>query len=243
MYENKPTEHPSQSQSKPRPSSLGLAQKESKPHRLSLRSRSKSIDNSNNFKRDHIKEKNRDKFQRLREKLLQSSPDLNEASDNESTPLVSEVSSPSNKSGQSSEPKTSDSFPLSPTSQKSLTPDRELRKHTRSEQNLTETPDYSPFHPPLSDSDNCGGDKTNTHGPTYVEPLLEHGKARTRTLSDDSNSSLTGFLSNMHLNEDVTNSNCSLHSYSHSSGHLSRQDAMDSDEELTDVYCNPARIN
>ncbi|CAG9772825.1 unnamed protein product [Ceutorhynchus assimilis] len=216
VYENKPTNDQ-------RPNSLKLA----KP-RPSLRCRSKSIDNSNY--KDRLKEKmsSRDKLQRFKEKLLQSSPDLNETSDNESTPLVSEVSSPSIKSGQNSEHKTSvsGSFPASPASQKSLSPDNIRKYQTRSEQNLTDTFGHM--------ADNYEAEQ---------EEFVERARVRTRSLSGDSDSSLTDFLMDTRLKDNLSNSNCSLQSMSHSSGHLSRQNHVDSEEDLTDVYCNPSRIN
>lgn len=100
------------SHARTRPSSLNLNKAEGKPLR-SIAKRSKSIDNSQ--KEEKKEKKNFESLHRLKEKLLYSSPDLNEGSDNESTPLVSEVSSPS-KSGQSSEAKTSSSksFPCPP---------------------------------------------------------------------------------------------------------------------------------
>uniref|UniRef100_A0AAR5PQA6 KAP NTPase domain-containing protein n=1 Tax=Dendroctonus ponderosae TaxID=77166 RepID=A0AAR5PQA6_DENPD len=222
-----------------RPSSLSLGQKEPNPHRLALRNRSKSIDNSNHFRKDRSRERlsSRERLQRFKEKLLQSSPDLNETSD-ESTPLVSEVSSPSNKSGQSSGSKTSsDRCQASPTN---ATLDRDIKKHTRSEQNLTDSPDYSPFHPSITD---CDYDRdSNTHGTTHaLSP--DRYQARSRTLSENSDSSLTAFLPDGHTKDDLTNSNYSLQSLSSGSGHLSRQNALDSEENLTDVYCNPSRIN
>lgn len=195
-----------------RPSSLNLGQK---PQRMLLRTRSKSIDNSS--KRSYsVKEKSRDKLQRFREKLLQSSPDLNETSD-ESTPLVSEVSSPSNKSSDNKTASGSERIPL--------TVIEYISENSKSEKNQTSEPD--------PDSPN----KTNS--PDYKPSNL-----RTRTLSGDSDSSLTGFLQTIEANkEEVKASNSSLQSLSPGSGHLSRQDALDSEENLTDAYCNPGRIN
>lgn len=189
-----------------RPSSLNLGQK---PQRMLLRTRSKSIDNSS--KRSYsAKDKNRDKLQRFREKLLQSSPDVNETSD-ESTPLVSEVSSPSNN--KSSDVKTtSESERINLTVVEYIS-ENNSKSEENQEPNKTNSPDYKP------------------------------SKMRTRTLSGDSDSSLTGFLQTIQAKEEIRASNCSLQSLSPGSGHLSRQDALDSEENLTDVYCNPGRIN
>ncbi|XP_066149832.1 kinase D-interacting substrate of 220 kDa B [Euwallacea fornicatus] len=221
FYESKPLLE----QNKSRPISLSL--KEVKPHKPALRMRSKSIDNSNNPRRHvgtYSKEKSRDKLQRFREKLLQSSPDLNETSD-ESTPLVSEVSSPSNEVKASGSERLA-LTPLEPT----------FAGQSRSEQNLlSNTPEYSSYTPSLVEA----YEETKAESSIYNQP----SKFRIRTLSGDSDSSLSGFLSNINPKEDISNSNGSLHSLSPSSGHLSRQDALDSEENLTDVYCNPGRIN
>lgn len=192
-----------------RPSSLNLGQK---PSRMLLRTRSKSIDNSS--KRIYsTKDKSRDKLQRFREKILQSSPDLNETSD-ESTPLVSEVSSPSNKSSDLKTTSGSERIPLTVIEFIS-------ENNSKSEENKTSEPEHQ--------------EDNKSNSPDY--------KPRTRTRSDDSDSSLTGFLQTIQTKEEISASNCSLQSLSPGSGHLSRQDALDSEENLTDVYCNPGRIN
>ncbi|CAH1969286.1 unnamed protein product [Acanthoscelides obtectus] len=212
------------SQTKSRPSSLPL-----KP---SLRNRSKSIDNS---QKDEKKEKKSfESLHRLKEKLLYSSPDLNETSDNESTPLVSEVSTPS-KSGQSSEAKTSSSksFPLSPESQRSLSPEKPLTKFTRSEMNLTETTELSPTGA-FSDSQ-IFLDNQDTYGANDYPLTPDYYHERKRTLSDGTSTSVSAYLVSL----DHSHSNHSIHSCSQSSGHLSRQNALDSEENLTDVYCEP----
>ncbi|XP_063923502.1 kinase D-interacting substrate of 220 kDa B isoform X3 [Zophobas morio] len=206
-----------------RPTTLHLLKNE-KASKPLMRNRSKSID-SQKKKND----KNFEKLQRLKEKLLHSSPELNEnASDNESTPLVSEVSTPS-KSGQSSELKSSNSnsFPLSPTSQKSLSPEFKHRQ-TRSEQNLTDTTDVSPvlsFPESIYLSNiapSSGGNSLSPKAPTL-----------TRTVSECT--SISGMISSC--------SNVSLPSSknSHSSGQLSRQNALDFEEILADCYCDPSR--
>lgn len=191
-----------------RPSSLNLGQK---PQRMLLRTRSKSIDNSS--KRIYsTKEKSRDKLQRFREKILQSSPDLNETSD-ESTPLVSEVSSPSNKSSDLKTTSGSERIPLTVIEFIS-------ENSSKSEENKSSEPEHQ-----------------EDNSPDYKPSL------RTRRRSGDSDSSLTGFLQTIQTKEEISASNCSLQSLSPGSGHLSRQDALDSEENLTDVYCNPGRIN
>ncbi|XP_030768252.1 kinase D-interacting substrate of 220 kDa B isoform X3 [Sitophilus oryzae] len=216
--------HPSKPLVRARPNSLGLGHRDSRPHKPPCRNRSKSIDHTQMTTRKDHKKISLDKLQKFREKLLQSSPELNETSDNESTPLVSEVSSPSNKSGESSDTKTSESMSLS-FCQKSPSPDLEEKKqHTRSEENLTESPEYSPFQAPISDN----ADPEVNCSSSY--------RLRTRTISGDSEGSEGGFL-------DMKEDRYSLNSLSHNYGHLSRQNAMESDEHLTDVYCNPSREN
>jgi hypothetical protein len=209
-----------------RPNSLQLLKNESKQTRPLMRNRSKSIDGQK--KKTN---KNFEKLQRLKEKLLHSSPELNEnASDNESTPLVSEVSTPS-KSGQSSDIKSSnsnsESFPLSPILQKNVSPEVKHRQ-TRSEQNLTDTTDVSPvlsFHDNIYLSNIGSGSGGNSLSPKHA-PL-------TRTMSEST--SISGIISSC--------SNVSLHSgkNSQSSGHLSRQNALDSEEDIADCYCDPSR--
>ncbi|XP_049824208.1 kinase D-interacting substrate of 220 kDa B isoform X3 [Aethina tumida] len=222
LYENmdeKPQQYKTTgSQTKPRPSSLYLIKHEQR-HKPSIRNRSKSIDNSQQKKEK--KESSFERLHRLKEKLLHSSPELNEnASDNESTPLVSEVSTPS-KSGQSTEVKTSESNSLvaSPVSHKSLSPDQPTKIQTRSEMNLTETTDMSPS---IYDDPN---DRSITN-PSFSPEF----HMRPRTMSDCTNSSVSGL--------DHFQSNYSVHSHS-SSSPLSRQNAMESEENLTDVFCDP----
>lgn len=192
-----------------------------KPLRPSIsKMRSKSIDNSQ--KEEKRDKKSFESLHRFKEKLLRSNPELNETSDNESTPLVSEISTPSRSGHESSELRTSSSksFPMSPVSQKSLSPEK-ISKCTRSEQNLTETTELSPTAEVLygnSGANNCD-----------ITPM------RRRTLSDDNSTSLSLFLGSL----EPSNSNLSLRSCSQSPGHLSRQDALDSDENFTDVYCDP----
>ncbi|CAH1185599.1 unnamed protein product [Phyllotreta striolata] len=182
-----------------RPSSLNFNRSESR--HAKLRARSKSIE-SNQREEKTAERRNSDAILKLKEKLLHSSPDLNETSDNESTPLVSELSTPS-KSGQSSEIK----------SPSPLTPEKPF-KFTRSEQNVTDPAGASPINNGQGAS-KCG--------------------ERRRTLSDDFSTSAS-----LHLDcLDRSTSNYSLHS----SGHLSRQNALDSEENLTDIYCHPGSKN
>ncbi|CAH0555432.1 unnamed protein product [Brassicogethes aeneus] len=190
------------SQTKPRPNSLYLIKHDTKQRH---RNRSKSIDNT--LKK---KESGFEKLNKFKDKLLHSSPELNENSDNESTPLVSEVSSPS-KSGQSSDVKTSESnsVAVSP----SPTPDVQ-RQQTRSEMNLTEQAEES-----------LGGADGLRFSPSEFR--------RTRTMSDCTNSSISAFLGSI----GHSNSNYSVHSKSSAgSGHLSRQNALESEENLENVY-------
>ncbi|XP_057659384.1 kinase D-interacting substrate of 220 kDa B isoform X4 [Diorhabda carinulata] len=203
------------SHAKQRPSSLNFNKNDGR--RAKFKTRSKSIDNSpKGEKRDKI---NFDTLHRLKEKLLHSTPDLNDTSDNESTPLVSEVSTPS-KSGHSSEIKTpsSRSYPLSPSSQKSLSPEKP--KMTRSELNIGDADDSS-----IAQDISDGFTERKANQRSY------YGERR-RTMSDEISNSVS-----MHLME-RSSSNLSVRS-SQSSGRLSRQNALDSLENLTDIYCHP----
>lgn len=202
-----------------------------------MTNRSKSIDQSGQ-KEEKKEKKGFEKLLILKEKLLHSSPELNETSDNESTPLVSEVSTPS-KSGQSSEVKSSSStsFPLSPISQKSLSPEKPINKCTRSEQNLTDTTDVTPSAA-FSDS-NIFLDPQYVGGGNSCIISPENYPERRRTMSEDTSASISLYLGAI----EHSNSNYSIHSCSQSSGHLSRQDALDSEENLTDIYCEPGSRN
>ncbi|CAG9821942.1 unnamed protein product [Phaedon cochleariae] len=223
------------SQTKSRPSSLNLSKPESKPLRPSLRTRSRSIDNSQKEEKKDKEKRGFVKLHKYKEKLLHSSPELNETSDNESTPLVSEVSTPT-KSGQSSEIRTlsSRSFPISPNSQNSLSPEIVPNRYTRSEMNLTDTTGVSPTATLLDNvfTENQPADRS--HGDTPEE----HGE-RKRTMSDDISSSVLAYLGSL----ERSNSNFSIHSCSQSSGRLSRQNAFDSTDNLTDIYCDPGSKN
>lgn len=213
------------SQTKQRPTSLNLMRSDKSLRTAAGKIRSKSIDNG---QREERREEKRDKksfesLHRLKEKLLHSNPELNETSDNESTPLVSEVSTPSRSGQESSELRTSSSksFPLSPVSQKSHSPEK-VSKYTRSEQNFTDTTELT--SPTAEDF------KGNSGANDYsITPM------RRRTLSDDNSTSLSIYLGSL----EPSISNVSLQSCTPSPGHLSRQDALDSDEHFTDVYCDP----
>lgn len=162
--------HTASQTTKPRPKSLHLLKTE----------RSKSIDENNK------KEKRKDnKLSRLKEKLLHSSPELTEnLSDNESTPLVSELST-SSKSVHSNDLRTStsNSMPLSPLSQKS--PDLQQIITTRSEQNLLESGNnavLSPFRSrtmsdctyySIENASNCCSHKTNSQGALFRQNALD----------------------------------------------------------------------
>lgn len=208
------------SQTKARPVSLTLCKGDSKAAKFS-RNRSKSIDY--NSKKTTKPEKNSsfEKLHKLKEKLLQSSPELSEnISDNESTPLVSEISSPSPSEGIKTSSSASSSFPLSPLSQKSLSPEVKSSRN-KSEQNL---PNATELNTIVS---LCGN-------------KAEFGKChRSRTASDS--------LSNYSISPLLTESSVSLNTISHSSLHLSRQDALDDENDecgiLTDVYCDPRGKN
>lgn len=201
-----------------RPVSLHLCKGDGKTAKFS-RNRSKSID-YNSKKAKSEKNLSFEKLHKLKEKLLQSSPELSENhSDNESTPLVSEVSSPSPSECLKTSSSASSSFPLSPLSQKSLSPDVKINKN-KSEQNL-------PNAAELNMMVTICGSKTDL------------SKFRCRTTSDS--------LSSYSVSPLLTGSSISLNTISHSSLHLSRQDALDDENEegdvLTDVYCDPDRRN
>lgn len=161
-----------------------------------------------------------EKLHKLKEKLLHSSPELNETnSDNESTPLVSEFSSCSPSEITKLSSSTSSSFPLSPLSQKSLSPVNK-QELIRSEQNLTEITEISPTTSlqdallfPVSSKDS---------GPNSIG-------SRSRTISESKDTYCMLGGSNV--------------SSSQSLSHLSRQDALDSGDFLTDVYCDPRDKN
>lgn len=202
------------SQTKSRPISLHLCKGDGKTTKFS-RNRSKSIDY--NAQKKTGKPENNLSFERLhtlKEKLLHSSPELSEnISDNESTPLVSEISSQSPSDFGKTSSSASSSFPLSPLSQKSLSPDPKPSRN-KSEQNLPNATEMNTFV-------------------TLYGNKAEFAKCkRPRTASDS--------LSSYSISPLLTESNVSLNTISHSSSHLSRQDALDDENDfLTDVYCDP----
>lgn len=193
--------------SKNRPSTL-LLKNDSKQI---TRNRSKSIDSQKKSGRSC------DKFHKLKEKfILHSSPDLNDVfSDNESTPLVSEKSTPSSKSsGQNSVEHNTDSLPISPVFVRS--PGLKHDRQTRSEQNLTDT---STNITPL---DRCFYIGSTSDNGAKLLPL-------SRTMSESTNLGVASSFSSFSLLS------------SKGSGHLFRQNALDSEENLADIYCDPCK--
>lgn len=207
-----------------RPASLHLIKTDTK-HVRYTRNRSKSIDYNTQKKAKNEKTLTIEKLHKLKEKLLNSSPELTEnVSDNESTPLVSEMSSPSASAKTSSS--ASSSFPLSPLSQKSTSPDGKQVK-VKSEQNLKEATESHSFLYPFF----C---KPSEHKIVTLSP--DEVRTRYRTVSDSASNCSTSPLS--------CEGNADSHSPgSHTSLHLYRQDALDSQEVLTDVYCDPELKN
>ncbi|KAI4462246.1 ankyrin repeat-containing [Holotrichia oblita] len=173
-----------------RPSTLQL-----KNERVSkYRSRSKSIDNS---QKKSTKQSSTSLTHKLKEKFLHSSPELNEnASDNESTPLVS------------SSTKTSNSIPLSPLSVQSITPDKD-----------DASLDINLIQRNVSLS--------NLSGPESLSGLLSPDmKPRFRTMSDSEDG-----IRIIDRSKPISAS-CVYSQLSKSSLHLSRQDALDSGDNV-----------
>ncbi|KRT81831.1 hypothetical protein AMK59_5196 [Oryctes borbonicus] len=253
-YEAKPTtktallqEYKTSSQG--RPSTLQLKNE----RMMKTRCRSKSIDNS----QKKIPRQSSASFtHKLKEKFLHSSPELNEnASDNESTPLVS------------SSTKTSNSIQLSPLSIQSITPDKDIL-HSSPELNenasdnestplvssSTKTSNSIPLSPlsiqsitPDKDSESHGIDKehrnislSNLSGPESISDNLSPDiKPRLRTMSDCGDA-----IRYLDHPKQVGESSVSIYSQSSQSGlQLSRQDALDSEDVGSpDVYyVEPAR--
>ncbi|KAL1500913.1 hypothetical protein ABEB36_006332 [Hypothenemus hampei] len=94
---------------------------------------------------------------------------------------------------------------------------------------LQSTPDLNETEPLVS-------------SPSEKLPIASNLRSAVRAPSDHSDSSIAGFLSELSSKTDLTNSNCSMQDLSPGSGHLSRQDAIDSEENLTDVYCQTGRM-
>lgn len=167
---------------------------------------------------------------RLKERFLQSNPDVKDnQTDDESTPLVSDISSPTTLSPdeKSSHSLSSSDPPFSPSVKKPKKLDKQkqinLRQRRFSEQNMINVKDIV---------SNLGQTQQNdSDSPSIDIPL-----SSPRTISESTDGSVS--LNNKLLSA----SNISLHSKgSQSSGHLSRQDALESDENLTDVYCDPGK--
>ncbi|KAK9732317.1 Ankyrin repeats (3 copies) [Popillia japonica] len=185
--------------SQARPSTLQL-----KNERMAkYRTRSKSIDNS---QKKSVKQSSTSLTHKLKEKFLHSSPELNEnASDNESTPLVS------------SSTKTSNSIPLSPLSVQSITPDKD-----------DVSLDINVIQRNVS--------LNNLSGPESLSGLLSPEiKPRFRTLSDSEDG-----IRILDQSKPISASSvyCQL---SKSSLHLSRQDALDSEDVGQEVCVRDPR--
>lgn len=216
-----------------RPSSL-YTKHEMKPSKHSSKIRSHSIDNTETKKKCSSLER----LHKLKEKFLHSNTDvIDKVSDDESTPLVSDLSSPitlspSDKSSCSS---SLNSDPLTPSSSSKRCdrlPNFSSNNQKLSEHNLADITEVTPtaslqdsslYYPQTSEA-------TRSTSP-------ERPKLRLRTMSECTDGSVSVLESNTKL---VTASNISLYSKgSQSSGHLSRQDALDSETDLTDVFCDP----
>ncbi|XP_045472917.1 kinase D-interacting substrate of 220 kDa B isoform X2 [Harmonia axyridis] len=213
-----------QTKGRPRPNSLSISANEPKGNKA--RNRSKSIDHT--AKQKHQENlPTFDALNKIKEKLLHSSPELHDGiggnSDNESTPLVSELSA-SPKSGHSSDVRSSDSNGFhSPISLHSLSPDY-MKKVEENPNNLnsesTPTPNSSNTNlfSPISSSE--GGNVSTKK------------KARSRRHSDSCSLSLS---------MKSTGSNYSSQS-STSSKQLSRQSALEFEENFEDIHCYPDKI-
>ncbi|XP_044755573.1 kinase D-interacting substrate of 220 kDa B isoform X5 [Coccinella septempunctata] len=207
----------SQTRNRPRPNSLSIAGNESKSR--SVRNRSKSIDHTAKQKNNEMLP-SLDALNKIKEKLLHSSPELHEGigalSDNESTPLVSELSA-SPKSGHSSDVRSSDSNGYhSPISPHSLSPDYMTSVKENSiifSSDSTPTPNSSNAN--LSPSNGDFGKKKKN--------------VRSRRHSDSCSLSLSK----------STGSNNSIQSSS-SSRQLSRQSALE--ESFEDIPCDLDKI-
>lgn len=200
-----------------------------------VRSRSKSIDHS---RRRASETKSQTSFERLKEKLLHSNPDLNDNSDTESTPLVSQVVTPATSPEsrrEISSGSTSHSDPLSPTNESHVhVAKKYLKKLKRSDQNLVDMYEFSPTKSSNDDviSDASLFDESTDHN------WFDVPQERCRTMSECVDSSVSHALEPGSLS--ITASNISLYNkYSQSCGHLYRQDALDSDENIADIYCDP----
>ncbi|KAF5290012.1 hypothetical protein FQR65_LT11678 [Abscondita terminalis] len=214
--------------------SLDLANYESKktkPNSLHLirdgkskplyRSRSKSIDVDG---RRSIQSKST--LDKIKEKLLHSNPDLNDETDTESTPLVSQLTSPFTSPGYTS----------------SSTP--ESAPHSESRVQITNK--YCvPFIKNASGSYefNLVNEGTRTISDTSIDENFprtswyNESQGRSRTMSECADSS-AGYVFEPG-SRSLTISNVSLFKSSQSLNALHRQDALDSEENIPDIYCDP----
>lgn len=218
-----------------RPTSLYLA-KESQITNQTNRNRSKSIDNSHRRK----SESKAVVFNKLKEKLLYSNPDLHENSDTESTPLVSQIQTPltSPESKQeNSTSSTSNSGFISPVAMEhdfvKISP-KYVRKVKKRRDNLV---DFDEISPTKSLNDEAVTDTSlNEEEPSTSGFNIPQG--RSRTMSECADSAVSYLLE--HSTRSLTASNVSLFSKnSQSCYHLHRQDGIDSDENIPDIYCDP----
>ncbi|KAK4875156.1 hypothetical protein RN001_011578 [Aquatica leii] len=202
---------------KPKPTSLYLLREaKSKPP---YRNRSKSIEID---ARRAIQSKTT--LHKIKEKLLQSNPDLNDETDTESTPLVSQVATPLTSPGYTSS-STPDSAPPSESNIQVA-----IRYCSQFKKNLSGLYEFSPTKEgAVSDSSLNDNDPRTSW---YTESL---GRSRTMSECADSLAAYTfepGARS-------LTISNISLFKSSQSLNGLHRQDALDSEENIADVYCDP----
>lgn len=200
-----------------RPTTLNF-EAEMKQKKVKSRNRSRSFD---------VSQKNRkhSSFDRLHKlkKLLSSNPEINDRKDLESAPLVSETTC-----GISRRQSASTTSSLSPAS-----PVKHLNKHTlfgtsqqaQSDLNLTDTLEMSPNFGLRNMKYECLSLRDNLSSPD------DRIRNRIRTMSEctDCSTSLMG-------SRIVTVSSLSLNSQ-HS--HLERQNAMNSQENISDIFCDP----
>ncbi|KAB0794943.1 hypothetical protein PPYR_11782 [Photinus pyralis] len=204
---------------KARPISLNLL-KETKPI---YRHRSKSID-IDGRRHSHSKTTSLNK---LREKLLHSNPDLNEESDSESTPLVSQLvtplTSPEMKVEASSSSTDSAIISARSDNQIHLPP-----KYCKYKESFSDIYKFSPTKSSNDEiiSDNSLNDEAHTNW--YRDPQI-----RPRTMSECADSVASYSLQHGTPSASA-NSLCSP-----SMSFLSRQNALDSEEYIADVYCDP----
>lgn len=209
---------------------------DAKGNKYSARIRSHSIDNTVSDVKEKRKCPSLEKLHKLREKFFLSSNDIREnpTDDDESTPLVSELSSPITISPDDrSSHSLSSSDPLSPYVNKTI---NQLDRPTTSA-NYKKINEQNKFdNKQISLKDN-----SLTQSYNLSSSSLDITLSRPRTMSECTDSSLSLLGSNFKL---INTSNVSLHSKgSQSSCHLSRQDALESEEYLPDVYCDPSNKN